>query len=151
MIVTHITAGMGNQMFMYAAGLAVSQRLHTELRLNSWEVRYNKSRPFVLSCFPNIIEHQASFMEIWRLCPSMAIADLISYKPIRKKDILRRIIRKIIIKFFPTHKLKSKTVYAPVNSTIYSHEFNNILDNTYIRGFWESEKFFADIKDLIFF
>ena len=149
MIITHITAGMGNQMFMYAAGLAVSQRLHTELRLNNWEVRFNKSRPYTLSCFPNITERQASFWEIWRLCPSMAVADLISYKPIKKSDILRRIIRKIIIKFFPTHEIKSKTVYAPVDSNIYSPAFNNITDNTYIRGFWESEKFFADIKDLI--
>ncbi len=69
MIITRISAGMGNQMFMYAAGLAVASRLGTELKLDTQGFSSESFRKYALDIFPNITEKSASFREIWRIAP----------------------------------------------------------------------------------
>ena len=142
---------MGNQMFMYAAGLATASRLNTTLYLDNHgsKVSQLKTRPYQLYCFPNITESEASLRDIWRLCPAQSVMDFITYKPIKRYHLFRRLIRKTLKKFFLTQEYDRETIYAPTISWGYSPDFRNIKDNTYIIGFWESEKFFADIKDLI--
>ena len=149
MIITLINCGMGNQMFTYAAGLSLATRLHTELYLDTNYFRYDKGRTYCLYCFPNITEPSASFQDIWQLYPLQAAKYLILRKPIGKYNFFGRIILKIFGRFFSPQKSKLKTVYAPIVSCAYTSNFENISDNTFITGNWESEKFFADIKDLI--
>ena len=52
MIITRISAGMGNQMFMYAAGLALAHRLNTELKLDTYGFRAENVRKYALGIFP---------------------------------------------------------------------------------------------------
>ena len=65
--------------------------------------------------------------------------NLLHRKPVRRYHILRRIIRKIAVKFLP-----ERETYAPS-----WQEFTNIHDNMYISGWWESEKFFKNIADVV--
>ena len=138
-------AGLGNQMFMYAAGLATAERLNTELRLGAWdfEQRTTSDRPYHLPCFPAITERNASFAEIWKISPRAAVLDNAIRCPMKKRHIFRRVLRKLASKILP-----EGTVYQPEYCS-YAPEFDNISDNTYMVGYWESEMSFAGIKALV--
>ncbi len=142
MIITRImpAAGMGNQMFMYAAGLSISSRLGTELRLGTadFDIGTRIDRPYVLDCFPKITEKQASFSETFRICPKMAFKDFKS-----GKNMLWRLKYGTAAKF-----LHHKGLYFPKWCS-WSPEFENVPDNTYIMGYWESERIFRDIAGLV--
>lgn len=87
MIIAYIkpNAGMGNQMFMYAAGVATASRLGVKLRLGGWNYEHfaTANRPYQLSCFPEITEPNASFSETFRICPGVAVFQFIYRKPIK--------------------------------------------------------------------
>lgn len=51
-MITYIQGGLGNQMFQYAAGLAVSKRLQEPLYINNSFYEANKSRQYELGVFP---------------------------------------------------------------------------------------------------
>ena len=152
MIIIHIIpgSGMGNQMFMYAAGLVTAHRLNTELRLGAWNYDHLSkevikwSRPWELKCFPAITERNASFRETFRIAPGVAILNFIDRKPTAKRQIFKRLIRKILRNLF----YKAGSVYNP-SWCSYSPEFFDIKDNTFISGYWESEKIFAGAEDLV--
>ena len=165
MIITRITAGMGNQMFMYAAGLATAHRLNTELRLDLLGFTAESLRKYALDVFPNLTESAATLHDIWALSPFMAIAD---YFHVRCNSIFKHPFRRILYEFMSrTGLLESgraqrkarkpgsvltpmplSRVYAPQYSS-YGEEFTAIPDNTYIAGTWESERCFADIAGLV--
>ena len=146
MIITRIIpgAGMGNQMFMYAAGLAVAEKLHTELRISARDFTKHtkRNRPYYLDSFPAITEQLASFSDTWDISPTLAITNL----AMRHSLIIYRVLRRLIDKF--DINIINPKVYRPKYFS-YSSEFESIHDGTYIVGFWESERIFADIKELV--
>ena len=171
MIVTHIHAGMGNQMFMYAAGLASALRLGTELVLETSSFNASSpssssraDRPYTLSCFQAITERTASFRDILKLSPGLAVLNAINSKPIKKYHLFRRILRKAIklldlapVGFhyimniqadvpFP-YPYKFSRIY--IQNRAYKDRFNEIPDNTLLTGYWESEDYFADYADAV--
>ena len=145
MIIARIVpcAGLGNQMFMYAAGLALSERLRTELRLGAWDFLLDtrKDRPYHLNCFPAITELDASFSETWRISPKMAVEKCYAYT--QGCNSLTRSIIKAASIFFPKGRL-----YKPKYCS-YSPEFESVDDDTCLEGYFESERVFADIKDVV--
>ena len=165
MIITRITAGMDNQMFMYAAGLSLSQRLNTELKLDLLGFTSGNFRKYSLDTFPNITESPATLREVWSLAPFMAVAD---YFHVRGNSIFRHPFRRLLYEAMSRtglletgraeHRKRTpgsgrapipfSRVYFPPDFS-YSEEFGQIRDNTYITGYWESEKFFAGISSLI--
>ena len=168
MIITRIlpSAGMGNQMFMYAAGLAASRRLNTELLLDNAEFSEltRDDRPYQLSHFPEITERTASFMDIWRMSPGTAVLHAISLHKIRKYHIFRRLLRKslFMLNLAPVHHNAIVNVsrcaqfpypykYSRVflENKAYKDRFTELPDNTYITGYWESEDYFADYAELV--
>jgi len=97
-MITYIQGGLGNQMFQYAAGLAVSKRLQEPLFLNNSFYEVNKSRQYELGVFPisaTVTNEQAK---------------LIEEKGFR---------------------------------------YQNITESGMIVGYWQSEKYFADIADQV--
>ena len=165
MIITRITAGMGNQMFMYAAGLSLSHRLNTELKLHLHGVSANSFRKYSLNVFPNITEARASLREVYKFAPFIAAAE---YFRVRGNSIFKHPFRRLLYEFMSRTGLLEtgraerrprvpgvalapipfSRVYFPPDAS-YPEEFTSIQDNTYITGFWESEKFFKDIAALV--
>ena len=140
---------------MYSAGLSLATRLNTELVLGSWDVKFSASeyRDYYLSRsnFPAITERDANFHDIKQIISTStafkaAFKKFIAYTPIRRHHILRRLIRKIFYKLVPT-SIDAK-IYNYTQSK-FTAKFNNISDNTCIRGYFESEKFFVNISDLV--
>lgn len=157
MIITYIIpgTGIGNQLFIYAAGLSVATRLNTELILGSWDCKFsaNETRDYYLSRenFPAITERDANFQDIKQiLSPAIAFRaafeKFIAYKPIRRHHIFRRVISKLVRKLVP-NPIDSKVYHYP--TSIFSSKFENIPDNTCIKGYFVSEKFFMNISDLV--
>src|SRR5471030_2005227 len=70
MIITRLTGGLGNQMFQYAAGLALAEQRRTVLKLDvSWfkvDPQYEAHNRYALSCF-NVTEQFATQEEIERV------------------------------------------------------------------------------------
>ena len=143
-------AGLGNQMFMYAAGLSAASRLGTELRLGAWNWEHlsTPDRPFHLWEFPQITERNASFLETLKIVPKQAVMNAIYYKPVEKHHVFRRAVRKLC-RCIPSRLWQAiERMYAQ-KSPGYEPEFEHIQDNTFTYGYFESEKYFAGIKDLV--
>ena len=134
MIVSWLTGGLGNQMFQYAAGLALARTRHTELKLDrSWydETTARKSHEsYALDAFsvperfatPGEIEQTRGSRPIWHR---------------RWRNNLQRLLR-------PGHPPAPGNWHAPPSFAFYPAFFEQ-PDNTYLHGMFQSERFFAPV------
>jgi len=129
MIIVQIIGGLGNQMFQYAMGRSLSIRNNTELKLDisSFEDFY-KLHKFGLDKF-NIQAKIATKEEI----------DEYIY-PKGMKRIIRSIDR---CKPYYKRQLVAEQAF-PFDQNIF--EINH---DTYIKGYWASEKYFKSLEDII--
>ncbi len=141
MIITRLQGGLGNQMFQYAAGLALAEHRRTVLKLDvSWfreYTEYEAHNRYALSCF-NLTEQFATQEEIDRVAGvrltrverwSMALAEHLHFYRYARRYAA------------PSHTLY-ETHIAP-------ERFFDASDNTYLYGMWQSERFFAPVADLL--
>ncbi|MCG2735991.1 MAG: alpha-1,2-fucosyltransferase [Candidatus Methanoperedenaceae archaeon] len=130
MIIVKLIGGMGNQMFQYAAGRRLAMKHNTRLKLDLTSLLdrtpYDNFiyRNYELDVF-NIQGNFASPSEINKFYPL-------------KKNIFYRIRKKlkhINLVQEPHFHFYDKTLSAP--------------NNTYMEGYWQSEKYFKDIENII--
>lgn len=142
MIITRLTGGMGNQMFQYAAGLALAERRRTVLKLDvSWfrdYPEYETHNRYALSCF-NITEQFATDDEIERCsAPRLTRTErwlLTGARALRLYGHVRR------------HQRPDRQHCPPTFA--YYPEFEALPDGTHLVGMFQSERFFASIADLL--
>lgn len=139
--IIRISGGLGNQMFQYAAGLAISLHNNAEFLLDLSFFKKcdfgDTKRDFYLNNF-NISGNIAKDSDIAGIgLPNMT-----------KKDILSKSKRKLfrITEYFkPIYR--KKIIIEP-----YFHFCPDILKikkNCYLSGVWQSEKYFKNIKNII--
>ena len=130
MIVVKLMGGLGNQMFQYAAGrrLAIKHRTVLKLDLSFLLDRTPRDnftyRTYELDVF-NIQGNIASPSETNRFVPN-------------NRNIF--------------YNIKRKLKWIKVITEPYSHFHEDVLsapDNSYIDGYWQSEKYFKDVEDII--
>ncbi len=122
--------GIGNQMFQYAAGRRLTYVLGTELKLDISGFENYNLRKCELGSF-NILEDFASTREVKTLTS-------------QKNGVLARLVRCLLRRpkdFAPSHIRES---YFHFDSGIL-----NLPNNIYLDGYWQSEKYFNDIEDVI--
>lgn len=126
MITIKLKGGMGNQMFQYAFGRMLSQKHMTELYLDTSHYLSNHpnetKRSFALDCF-NIKAH------------------IIDNSYIPPKNLFEKIISKIDSLTY--HRLLKTNPY------IFYESFLSSPNNSYLEGFWQSEKYFKNINSII--
>lgn len=112
MISVYLTGGIGNQLFQYAAGRRLADKLNTELELN---VEFYEKYPYYSYVLPafNLREHRIS----------------------REND------------YEVAKRIPQDRWVIERNTQIFMPEVLNCPDNTFLRGSWECEKYFADIAD----
>lgn len=126
MIVTRLNGGLGNQLFQYAIARRLAYVNNTPLKLDVSELKNNNLRIYSLSHF-NIIENFASQEEIDRL-----------KRPGNKLSVIKR-------RIMPYYK-------RPFIVERFFHFDPNVLaapGDVYLEGYWQSEKYFKDIKEII--
>jgi hypothetical protein len=141
-IVTFLNAGLGNQMFQYAAGLALAEQHRSIVKLDVRWFETNKEpaqhNRYSLGCF-NIIEQFATEGEIARLC---------GRPPGRVEAFFVRQARAMRLYLFADRYLVTGHRHEARQFSYYP-EFFAQPNDTYIHGMWQSEKFFAPVADLV--
>ncbi len=129
MIIVKIYGGLGNQMFQYAAGKAVSMRLGTILKLDIIPFEQYSLREYRLSYF-NVYDEIAKSFEVSTLSN-------------KKLNRFERLI------FMVTSYPEPKDTHSIEPHYHYWDGIKKITDNCYLDGYWQSEKYFKNIDDII--
>ena len=142
MIISQLTGGLGNQMFQYAAGLALAEKHHTVLKLDvSWfrqSPDFEAHNRYALSCF-NITNQFATAEEIDRLRgPRLTRTD----RGVRKLLRAARLDR-----FVPRYAPRGTTHYAEWRH--FDERCQALPDQTYLSGHCQSERYFSNIEELV--
>ena len=130
MIIVRIIGGLGNQMFQYAAGKRLAATHNTVLKLDISEFKDYNLHAYGLSAF-NTEELFATPEEI-NLFKEPEVGSL------RKK--LKKLLRRPN-KLGITHIREMQYNFAP--------EILTLPDSVYLDGYWQSEKYFLDIAEII--
>lgn len=125
MIFAKITGGLGNQLFQYAAGKRLSLLHRVPLKLDLSEYARPALRTFDLDAFQ------------------------VSYEPATEDD-LRRFAKKNFL-----FRLRNRIVPVPFRRYYrerffhYDKKFEKFPSEIYLKGYWQSEKYFKSIAPVI--
>ena len=134
MIIVKLTGGIGNQMFQYAAARRMSYVNNTQLQIDlGWfnESGLSANRKYELKVF-NVIGKIAT--------PS----NILALKTRRQNPLSRRLpnfLKKTVFNTNQTHIIEKYFNFDPA--------ILNVKDNIYLDGYWQSEKYFIDIEQII--
>lgn len=131
MIITKLIGGLGNQMFQYAAGRRTALANNTELKLDLTGYDHQigiTPRSYMLDIFP--------------IHATIATKKEVGLFKTNSKSIIQRYWQQQKLSYFRRHYIRQKT-------TGFTHDFLTIPDNSYLDGYWGSEKYFFDIGDVI--
>lgn len=124
MIIAHVNGGLGNQLFQYAAGTALARRLGVKLGLDLREFDQNPAHHFALHHFNTDFET----MDAGQLPPSRHDRPL-GHLIWRGFGLKPRLFRE--------------------RGLGYNDGFGGLGDGTYLKGYWQSERYFGEIEDVI--
>lgn len=132
MIIVNLIGGLGNQMFQYATGRALSLRLSQPLRLD-------------ISGFDGYGLHQGfELSRVFKCDPEIATEDEI-------RDLLgwraSRAARKILLR--PAFRWLQGTRLAVEPHFHYWSGISELTCNAYLAGYWQSDKYFSDASETI--
>lgn len=133
MIIVKIVGGLGNQMFQYALGRALAHKNKTDLKLDisEYENRYKLHRYSLQHL--NIDEKIATAEEIKRL----------------KDGDNPRILLQLLKIFKKTPIVNSAKSHIIEKKFSFDEPILSLGDNIYLDGYWQSEKYFTNIQDII--
>jgi len=132
MVVSHIIGGLGNQMFQYAAGRALSQRLHQPLLLDVGGFSdYQLHLGFELS---NVFQCKAE------VATDDKTRALLGWRSSQK---MRSLLLKPQLKWLRGRHLVLEPHFH------YWSGFAEINESCYLSGYWQSEKYFKSIASTI--
>jgi hypothetical protein len=129
MIITNLIGGLGNQMFQYAAGRAVSLKKNNSLKLSVLDfAKYELHHGFELQRIFNCITDIASEEDVRNILGWQ-------YSP-RFRRILSR----------PSMSIIRRETFIVEPHFHYWSEIKNVPSNCFLSGYWQSDKYFADIE-----
>jgi hypothetical protein len=122
MIVARVRGGLGNQLFQYAAGLALAGQHNTALKLDLYYYKKHPYRKFELDRFKIPLVH-ASTEEIHTFTGSNPVT-----RYLNKRE-----------NYFHCPRVFSQPHYH------YYEDFFQLPSPLYLNGYWQSEKYFATV------
>ena len=128
MIIVKLKGGLGNQMFQYAFGKNIAIKHNTKLKFDDrW-----------FSTQENSIGRQYG-LNIFNISEDFATA----------KEIKKYTLSNIHFCLNPLTRLFSRVNYVKEVNLQFSEEIFNSPDNTYLEGYWQSEKYFNEIREIL--
>lgn len=141
MIITRLSGGLGNQMFQYAIGRALSLRNNTELVLDISSFTNIKNgepvRTYKLDKF-NISGRIATKNDYGQL----------GFVDIKNENLVAKIQRKIF-RLLESLKPISKRRFIIEKGFEFDQNVFNAPDNCLLSGVWQNEKYFKDAENII--
>lgn len=143
MIITWLTGGLGNQMFQYAAGLALAERRRTVLKLDvSWyreDPAYEAHNRYALSCW-NITEQFATTEEIERVR---------GVQLTRTERWSVRLAQALRLRRYAAWMTRPGHCFQEPALTGNPAALATLPDDTYLHGMWQSEENFSSVAPLL--
>jgi len=132
MVVTSIVGGLGNQMFQYAAGRALALRKNTPLALDT-------------SAFDTYSLHQGFELQHVFACDAPQIDQTALQKLIgwQGGPRARRMLARRKLAFLRSRRLAIEPHFE------YWEGINDLPDDCFLSGYWQSERYFVDAADQI--
>jgi hypothetical protein len=133
MIITQLTGGLGNQMFQYALGRALSIKHQTDLSLDLRA--YADQSP---------VDTPRSYeLDVFQVPANIASAKLLKRwgRPNKYKVLLNQ--------YFHLGLCTDPPGYIREIGHEFKSEILELPDNVYLSGYWQSEKYFAAIRGTI--
>jgi hypothetical protein len=132
MIIVQLKGGLGNQLFQYAAARAISERQHSEvmLELNTYNQKGLKAHEF----------YALKYFKI-----NAGIINNSDVELFYSNNIFRKVQRKVMRLM---GKGKIRQIYEK-KQFIFDPKIFMYTGNIYLRGYWQSEKYFKNIEDII--
>ena len=125
MIITRLHGRLGNQMFQYAAGRALADRVGVPLALDSRGA---------------ILRGEGVLTRVFDL----ELADPVHLPPLKQTNPLRYAIWRGI-----GQKVGAKPYFRRERGLGYNPAFEDWGDNSYLHGYWQSEKYFQNSAERI--
>ena len=130
-VISQIEGGLGNQLFQYAAGRTLADRLGCELLLDLRALQTNGDRSYLLSGYS--------------IRASIASAEVLSALPSARPSRWAR-LKSQYAQFFP--RFASFPVFWP-RSFAYDSRFEDVSRPVWMVGYWQSEKYFLHNRQRI--
>lgn len=131
MIIVRLIGGLGNQLFQYSLGRHLCEIHKTELKIDISGFESYKLHKYSLWAF-NIRENCASPEEVKALTtPKTGIAG------------------QLLAKIFHKKPRRAKTNIREKKLFSFNPKILKLSDGVYLNGYWQSEKYFADIAGII--
>jgi hypothetical protein len=132
MIITNIVGGLGNQMFQYACGRALSLYTEQPLRIATDQFNgYELHNGFELQRVFNVDVIQASEIELKRLLGWQS------------SPMLRRILGRPIMHWATSNCWAAEPYFH------YWSGIKNVRMPAYLHGYWQSERYFSNAEECI--
>jgi len=139
MVIVNIYGGIGNQMFQYALGRSLSQKLNTSLKIDySINLTRKDFNPDDIPAFFDIFNIEVE---------KATIQEIKKFKTTSENLFLNRLYSYTLKKFPGLFKTKSNFINE--SNSNFSEEILSLVDDCYLTGYWQSEKYFIDVEDLI--
>lgn len=138
MIIVKLKSGLGNQLFQYAAARKLSVHHNTSLKLDTSFFENDKSRTYGLNHFC-IKQAFASHEEIAAVKKTQRIRFLARHPPTRKALSLLELIERSV----------SPSIFHEEYLRPYNPSILKTPRDLYLEGYFESEKYFLGIEDVI--
>ena len=132
MIIVKLIGGLGNQMFQYATAKSLAEKYSTIVKVDISSFESYKLHRYSLHCF-QLSEYLASSAEV----------EAILYGDNTAKKYANR-----FLSYFNASKIGSNS-HVHEKDFRYDNNFVNYPNNIFLEGYWQSEKYFNRIADII--
>jgi hypothetical protein len=131
-IISNIVGGLGNQMFQYAAGRALS-------------LSKGSSHLLDISAFCNYLLHQGFELQRVFACPIQiaSVSDVRNILGWQYSPFAQRVLARPALSLF---RRKGLVIEPHLH---YWSGINEVSDDCYLLGYWQSEKYFSDVAQVI--
>lgn len=139
MIIVKLYGGIGNQMFQYALGRHLAEKNSTFLKMDLTVYEMFKLRKYELHNF-EIWQHIASIEEIetFKCENSTMLSRLVS-----------KIGKRLGPKLYSTSDFYQNTIVVKEKQFYFDPSVLDMKGNIYLDGYWQSEKYFCSIRDIL--
>jgi hypothetical protein len=131
MIITQLIGGLGNQLFQYAIARRIAHFKNCTIKLDLSGFHNYNLRTYCLNHF-NIVENIASLEEI------------ASLKRTQRKNLVI-----LTLGFFNKIRPYYKQSFIKERHFHFDPNMMKVSCNAYLEGYWQSEKYFKDIENII--